>query len=66
VEVRFCTPVQTNPGAHIASYTMGTSSFPGVKQLGLSVNHPSPSSAEVKERIKLYCYASSLLFHGRL
>jgi hypothetical protein len=45
VEVRFSAPVQTNPGAHIASYTMGTSSFPGVKQLGLGVNHPPPSSA---------------------
>jgi len=66
VEVRFSTPVQVNPGAHIASYTVGTSSFLGVKQLGLGVNHSSPSSAEVKGRIKLYCYTSSLLFHGRL
>jgi hypothetical protein len=28
---RFSTPVQTGPGAHPASYTMGTRSFPGVK-----------------------------------
>jgi hypothetical protein len=26
---RFSTPVQTTPGAHQASYTMGTESFPG-------------------------------------
>jgi len=25
-------PVQTGPGAHPASYTMGTGSFPGVKR----------------------------------
>jgi hypothetical protein len=31
VEVRFSAPVQTGPGAHLASCTMGTGSFPGVK-----------------------------------
>ena len=30
-EARFSAPVQTDPGAHPASYTMGTGSFPGVK-----------------------------------
>jgi len=35
-------------------------SFPGVKQLGLSVDQPSPSSAEVKERVKLNLYPSPL------
>jgi len=54
VEVRFSTPVRANPGAHIVSYIMGTSSFLGVKQIGLGINHPPPSSAEVKGRIKLY------------
>jgi hypothetical protein len=33
VEAKFSTPVQNNPGTHPASYTMGTRSFPGVKQL---------------------------------
>ena len=28
---RFSAPVQTGPGAHTGSYTMGTGSFPGVK-----------------------------------
>jgi hypothetical protein len=28
---RFYAPVQTSPGAHLASCTMGTGSFPGVK-----------------------------------
>jgi hypothetical protein len=31
VGVRFSPPVQTDPGAHPASCTMGTGSFPGVK-----------------------------------
>lgn len=38
-------------GAHPASYTRGTASFPGIKQPGCDVNHPLPSSAEVKERV---------------
>ena len=32
---RFSAPVQTGPGAHAASYTMGTGSFPGVKRGGM-------------------------------
>ena len=31
---RFSAPVQTGPGAHTASYTMGTGSFPGGKPAG--------------------------------
>ena len=31
LEARFSTPVQTGPGAHPASCTMGTESLPGVK-----------------------------------
>ena len=31
VEARFSAPVQTGPGAHPASCTMSTGSFPGVK-----------------------------------
>ena len=49
--VRFFPPVQTGPGAYPASYTMGTGSFPVVNRPGLGVNHPPPSSAEVKERV---------------
>ena len=33
--------VQTGPGAHPASYTMGTGSFPGVKRPGRGVDHPT-------------------------
>jgi hypothetical protein len=31
---KFSAPVQTGPGAHTASYTMGTRSFPGGKAAG--------------------------------
>jgi hypothetical protein len=53
VGARFSAPVQTGPGAHPASYTVGTGSFPGVKQPGRGIDHPPPSSAEVKERVEL-------------
>ena len=50
----FSATVQTDSRAHPASYTMGTGSFPGVKQPGRGVEHPPTSSAEVKERVELY------------
>jgi len=55
--VRFSAPVQTDPGAHPAPYTVGTGSFPGVQRPGRGVEHPPPSSAEVKERVGLYHYS---------
>ena len=51
---RFSVPVQTGPGTHPASCTVVTGSFPGVKLPGRGVDHPPPSSAEVKERVELY------------
>ena len=56
---RFSAPILTGPGAHPASYTMGTGSFPGVKRPGRGVDHPPPSIAEVKERVELYLYSTS-------
>jgi len=56
VGARFSTSVQTGPGAHTASYTIGTGSSPGVKRPGRGVDH-TPSSAEVKERVELYLYS---------
>ena len=54
---RFSAPVQTGPGTHPVSYKVGTRSFLGVKQPGHGVDHPPPSSAEVKERVELYLYS---------
>jgi len=56
---KFSAPVQTGPGAHPASYKMGTGSSPGVKRPGRCVGHPPPSSTEVKERVELYLYSLS-------
>ena len=53
---RIYAPVQTDPGAHPASYTMGTGSLPGVKQSGCGVDHPPPYSTEVNERANLYIF----------
>jgi hypothetical protein len=50
--MRFSAPVQTGPGVHPASYTVGTGSLPGIKQLGRGIDHPPPSSTEVKERVE--------------
>jgi hypothetical protein len=36
---------------------MGTRSFSGVKQPGHGIDHPSPSNAEVKEKVELYLYS---------
>jgi hypothetical protein len=56
VGARYSAPVH---GAHPASYTKGTGSFPGVKRPGRGFDHPSPYSAEVKERVELYIYSPS-------
>jgi hypothetical protein len=55
----FSAPVQTGAGTHPASYIVGTCSFLGVKWLGHDIDHPPPSSAEVKERVELYLYSPS-------
>jgi len=61
----FSTPFQTIPGAHPASYTMGTGSFSGVKRWGRDVDHPPLCGAKVKEKVELYLYSPSGL-HGLL
>jgi len=61
VGARFSAPVQTGPGAHPASYTRGTGSFAGVKRPGHGFDHPpTPSSAEIKERVELNLSPSGL------
>ena len=59
VGVIFPAPVLKGPGTLPASYTGGIGSFPGIKRPGRGVDRPSPSSAEVEERIELYLYFTS-------
>ena len=59
LEARFSALVQTGPGAQPASYAVGAETFPGIKRPGRGVEHPPPSSAEVKEKVELYIYSPS-------
>jgi hypothetical protein len=54
---RFSPPIHTGTGAHSASYTMGTGSFPRVKWPGRGIDHPSPSSTKDKQTVRLYLYS---------
>ena len=45
---KFSTPVQTGPGAHPLSYTVGTGSFPGVKRSRPCVDHPPHLAPRLK------------------
>jgi len=49
VGARFSSPVQTGRGAHPASYTMGTGSFPGVKLPGRGVDYPPHLAPRLKK-----------------
>ena len=59
VEARFSAPVHTGPRGPPSLLYSGTGSFPGVKRPGHGVDHPPPSSAEVKDRIELHIYSTS-------
>jgi len=54
VGATFFSPIQTGPGTHSTSHTMGTGSLPGVKRPGRGVDHLPTSSAEVKERVEIH------------
>ena len=60
-EARFSAPVQTRPGVHPDSYTMGTLSFQGVKQPGHGFNHPPPPPPHLSPTLKKkgYSYTST-------
>ena len=67
VEARFSAPIQTDPGAHTTSYTMGTGSFPGIKQRGRGVNRLTPNDPYMgrtapltSKRCILYTYSTNI------
>ena len=49
VWARFLAPVQTGPGAHQASYTVGTESLAGVKWPERGVDYPPHLAPKLKE-----------------
>jgi len=55
----FSAPVQTDPGAHRSSNTIGTWLFPLVKRPGRSVDHQYLSNTEVEEIVELYLCSHS-------
>jgi len=56
----FSASVQTGPGAHPASCTVGTGSLSqGVKWPVDGADHPTPSNANIKERVELYLCSPS-------
>ena len=55
-EARFSAPVQTGPGAHPASYTMGTGSLSQVNRPGRGVDRLPHLTLKLK---KEYSYAST-------
>ena len=56
----FSAPVQRSPGAHLASYTVGTWSLLWVKRPGRDLDHPPPpSTAEVEGKVELYIFSPS-------
>jgi hypothetical protein len=62
VGARFSAPVQNGPGAHLASYTMGTGSFPGVKRPGRGVDHPTPQGLKFKNFTRIFCHTVFMCF----
>ena len=59
IKAKCSASVQTGPGAHPASYTMGTGSFSGVKRPWRGVDHPPLTSAEAEGRVELHVYSLS-------
>ena len=49
VGTRFSAPVQTGPGAHPASYVVGTGSFPGVKRPGRGADQPPQLAPKLRK-----------------
>jgi len=59
VGARFSVPVQTELRGPPSLLQNRYRVFPGAKRPRRGVDHPPPSSAEVKERVELYLYSPS-------
>ena len=67
VGARFSAPIQTGPAAYPASCTMGTGSFPGVRQLGRGADHPpsGPSWPVLGRTLPLYAKSEQIIQKSR-
>jgi hypothetical protein len=65
MEAIFSSSVKTGPGAHPASYTMRTGSFPGVNRPDRGVDHTLRPSAELEEGLQLTRLDLRGLFYGK-
>jgi hypothetical protein len=54
--VTLSTPVQTGPGAHPASCTIGIGLFNGGKWPGHGINYPPHLALRLKNRVQLFLY----------
>ena len=59
MKARFSVQPRPRPRNNTASYTVGTVSLLWVKRSGRGFDHPTPYSAECKERVELYLYFHS-------
>ena len=57
---RIFAPVQTGPGVHLASSTMGTGSVLGVKRLGVALTTHFYLASRLKKRVDVYFYSPSV------
>jgi len=58
----FSAPIQMSPGTH-PSYTKGTVSFPGIKQMGCGINHSCPLQHPLCTFIQIMGWTSFLPLH---
>jgi len=59
-EAKYSTPIQTGPEAHQDFHISGTVPYTGSERPAHGVNHPSPSTIKVIERVELYLYSPSV------
>jgi len=59
VGASFSAPVQNGSGGPPILLYNGYHVYPGLKRPGHGVDHPPPSSAEVKVRLELHLYSPS-------
>ena len=63
--MRHSTPVQIGSGVHLASYTMGTGSFPEIKRPGRDVDHSATTITLLPVWAFVACSRASFTFNNK-